>query len=93
MRILILSTLLLAGCQTTNCYKSVALTNLTIAEAAKSITASARAKLISVGDNENAAVIIQKAAALTDEASPLCTIDKNEAFKLLTRADKLLEMD
>jgi len=91
---LLASVLLISGCagiiQPKSCYKTVALTRLTLTEVAKSVNASAKNDLASLGDNENAAKIVKTASSLTSKALPLCAVDKKEAFKILDNVNSLV---
>ncbi len=88
--LLLLSFIFLTACSQTNCLKTVAVSNLTITEAAKAVTVSAKENLVSVEKNKEASKIIKQASFLIDKAEPLCLVDKKEAFKLLNTANDML---
>jgi len=92
---LLASVLLISGCSITaqNCFKTVAVTDLTIKKAAETVTMSANGDIASVGDHENAAKVIKAARKLTDEAAPFCIgdkFDKEQAFSMLGEVNDMI---
>jgi hypothetical protein len=88
-KILILSAvILLGGCSTLglsepNCFESVAVSKIAIAEAYSSSADASEAELISVGQAKEALTILDSADALADQASGLCSIDEKAASDYL----------